>query len=747
MLKMSDEIDIEEHDILNDPSIKNIFPDLSVVKKELNEYYAEEKNVCEDTQLKKAVIKKEQQATHSTNNNVPDIANPSQGVDYEQEKVVIKKEVDTSQSLIYNNELDIAKTLQATENDTGLRKFNENIIVLGSKPTTKCDNKKSDGIDKVAKLQLKKIDSFLGSCKRYCKECQILFPKANLFNLHKINRHRKRELIRVNTQRLHETPKRVEMNDSSSKMSVDQHPQGDDSTELSCFHCKQIFPNKSCLIEHLYKVLEPNEINSNNSPTASTTNDKNNDEKYSSSQSLDESENNLEKSDTKQLKTKQVKDKNKHTINKTNKNTFPLRVVQDRKVINKNNAEDNVRKKGCVDDSSVEIDDGLFYKCFICSKYNVTFKHYSRHIITDHNIQPPMKVKKVLFDPKCKFCSSKIINMKYYNVHLYKCHKQQLKGVNFRPDKNKVRRKSDMFALKSVVFKCMKCRLFFLSSNAATNHSIHRLSNATKCSKCQRSFNSEYMALHKDQHSLSETLTVHTLSKSASNSILYKCSGCAIHYSEESFLEHNPKCHSDTPSSSNCKICDIRINSNDLKVHNLNHKKRKMVYTDFIIIESEIIANKAPKLKKDTKKPQMLFCKTCDCFMVKTNILHWEEKCSHLKKTICKDCGLVMTSSSHVIHKKAHKNKYMNLYDFTFIDIKSKKLITPPIPVYPKCNTCDVHFLRKSAIQTHTCHEQNYITCSLCSIKLTEHAYKLHMPFHSYSKPDTIRSLENTVSL
>lgn len=36
---MSDEIDIEEHDIMNNPSIKSIFPDLSVVKKEINEFY------------------------------------------------------------------------------------------------------------------------------------------------------------------------------------------------------------------------------------------------------------------------------------------------------------------------------------------------------------------------------------------------------------------------------------------------------------------------------------------------------------------------------------------------------------------------------------------------------------------------------------------------------------------------------------------------------------------------------------
>lgn len=40
---MSDEIDIEEHDLMDNPTIKQIFPDLSVIKQELNEYFFEGK--------------------------------------------------------------------------------------------------------------------------------------------------------------------------------------------------------------------------------------------------------------------------------------------------------------------------------------------------------------------------------------------------------------------------------------------------------------------------------------------------------------------------------------------------------------------------------------------------------------------------------------------------------------------------------------------------------------------------------
>lgn len=42
---MDDDIDIEEHDLLDNPAIKNIFPDLSILKKELSGFFEEGKYV------------------------------------------------------------------------------------------------------------------------------------------------------------------------------------------------------------------------------------------------------------------------------------------------------------------------------------------------------------------------------------------------------------------------------------------------------------------------------------------------------------------------------------------------------------------------------------------------------------------------------------------------------------------------------------------------------------------------------
>lgn len=39
LLGMADDIDIEEHDVLDNPIIRNIFPDISVIKEEIAKYY------------------------------------------------------------------------------------------------------------------------------------------------------------------------------------------------------------------------------------------------------------------------------------------------------------------------------------------------------------------------------------------------------------------------------------------------------------------------------------------------------------------------------------------------------------------------------------------------------------------------------------------------------------------------------------------------------------------------------------
>lgn len=38
---MEYDIDIEEHDILDNPCIRSVFPDISVIKKEITQYFEE----------------------------------------------------------------------------------------------------------------------------------------------------------------------------------------------------------------------------------------------------------------------------------------------------------------------------------------------------------------------------------------------------------------------------------------------------------------------------------------------------------------------------------------------------------------------------------------------------------------------------------------------------------------------------------------------------------------------------------
>lgn len=883
---------------------------------------------------------------------------------------------------------------EATEIQTISRYLHENVILLGSKPTLQCQkyigSSSSNSLKKEPKLILKNVNSFLNTCKRYCKECLILFPKANVYNLHLINKHTKsnkqkafmgsqvgnklykckacnRFLSSQNSLLRHfsnfhgniKAPKAV---DRFDKIVANEASERKVIKELSCFHCQQLFPTPSSLIEHLYKVLEPKKIEPLNRSKSSTNGEESNKEVnlnnglnqgecvkqmgesnlkhkntlVANSRSLshskveehsDDAEGNLPQKNNwrrlsdnvpglsdcgdeyipkkklktncsllqnvvtkpkKKLKTKECNECMKRFHSKKELE-YHIKTIHMERSSNKNEIKSNAGKEISDLGNSKKLPHSVFYKCFICSKYNVTFEFYSRHIINDHNIKEVTEVKKVPFDSQCKFCPSKTSGIKSYNVHLFKYHKKQLK-IPYLPCKEQQNHenvnKKVLFALKNILFKCMKCDLFFLSANAAMDHSKHLgISDTWKCSVCQRIFRRENKMLHEKQHSFSQSLVVHSVSESEFSQALYKCSNCTVHFNEENFLLHFQKCISEAPNSSYCNICDILVNRDDMECHEINHEENEMQCCDFIIIESDMIDDRditpntaktkndksdlihdkpaspntvktkinkfdtihdshistntdktksdksdmthdrhistitaetksdksdiihdrhlitntaetnsdkfgmtddrhestniantesfnSIKLRdrhvssniaktkndimkktrhgveslKNSSKFAMSFCDTCKCFLGNVNLrkLHIDGQCGHMAKYICKDCGLMLTAKILATHKEYHKKQQISLHDYVFYDLKSEKRICPPIPDYPKCNSCGVHFLRNHDLRLHSCQTQDYITCNVCSIKLTEDAYNVHVHFHSYSIPSVNAKLKET---
>lgn len=746
--------------------------------------------------------------------------------------------------------------------------MHENIIILGSKPNVEYQKKCNAIKNQEPKLILKNISYFLNRCRRYCKDCQILFPKANILNLHMYNIHtQKKDNLNSNSRELNTKYKcntcntRFTLksnlirhirkahrnfgtiNNSNKKIVLSENSNNELAKGHSCFHCQQLFPTTNSLIEHLYDVMKPKNIEAVNSCSSSSTiPNKANEEESSikqSNENLDVSKNfdgikfknNLhaqEKIDQHSMKNhvNYKTDLKKHNYISDDIDQIPLRgssssVVgfsdYDEKVTNKckvnkdpkqeqyksYNLDPKIKYNKCTEQfgSQGELEyhnqkqkdviekinakskmkkhcikklnkkectlklTGMLYQCFICSKYNLTFEFYACHVINDHNIKEVARAKKVLFDSQCKFCTSKLANMKYYNVHLYKYHKNLLKKGSVPRKNQEVKINSERrgssnefnFALNSILYQCTKCDTFFLSTKAAKSHMEHiKILDDWKCSDCERIFKKKDKALHLRQHLFTQKFNVYALSGSEFSRILYKCIKCAVHYSEKQYSLHYSKCGTETPDSLYCITCDILINKNDMDFHELNHKDKKMQCSDFIIIESEIIDRRInPNRDKNKRaisnvdnrneisenileksKFAMAYCHTCKCFINNVHLtrnVHIEARCGHMLRTVCQECGLILTMKTHTTHQKLHKNKKINLQHYSFYDLNSQKQICPPIPEFPSCESCGVQFLRKKAIRIHSCDQQDFMTCNICLNKFTEHAYRLHMAYHNYS--------------
>ncbi|KAM3966712.1 uncharacterized protein ACR2FA_012255 [Aphomia sociella] len=395
-------------------------------------------------------------------------------------------------------------------------------------------------------------------------------------------------------------------------------------------------------------------------------------------------------------------------------------------------------------------------------------------------------------------------NEKFKNFSTLHADKEKTKEICFKLDQlNQPERKSDYFSsqkikesalvhnkeekdtniganisrlrfliFKSVLFKCSKCDIHFLSLETALSHSEHmEILVNWKCSVCMKIFKQNDEVLHKKQHLSCDLFTVYDTSELNVSLILYKCSKCTVHYDETNYREHYSDCELKTPNASYCIVCDILLDNHVMKSHESEHKLHNLTPTDFTIIdcdilleEIEIVCNENHPSEKTNieslKKMQnerfryiidknkllvKSFCSTCKCFVSNVGWLrkvHIQSRCQHLTKHVCIYCGLLLTSKTLATHKNMHRRKTkISLQDFKFFDLKSGKRIIPPIPEYPKCEICDIHFISKLAIKNHICSDHEFSTCSVCFVKLSRPVLKLHMAFHNYTLKKKIKIL------
>lgn len=705
--------------------------------------------------------------------------------------VVEKKRISNNSELLFRNN-DRRELVDSAYNVSDTEPFRYNKIILGSKPSNVLQKNATCYREKglySATVKLKNIKTYLDGCKKYCQICFILFPSKEALNIHmqhlhcisttnelnlnessdnptkgskklieikpkctichkyfasrsSLNKHKRN--IHFIRSRIVKRRKIIKTNNVASKLinrsSVDKRPSND---AKSCFHCNSIFPNMQLLIEHLYDTL-------------------------------------------------QMKKGTKHNIQTTQSIKLSLskeKVIDDTVNLEKNKVERTVQKISCV--SSLRT---LFYRCPFCSYYFKNEKFSFRHLQNKHKFFKKASLKKVLFEPKCKFCFSEFKDVQGYNAHISKVHKKILtrtsvaKYSSSKPLKPTVKNckisKIDTCNLpietktmpkdtdddvhinkriiKSALFKCIRCDIHFLHSHVAIDHTNHmEILINWKCSLCNRIFKKNDEHIHRQQHLATNDFVVYVIGESTT--ILYNCLKCGVHFDENNYLQHYPDCKKVPINHVKCDLCGIFIDCNIYHKHKDYHRIKDNKTLDLIVVQTEVFLNNeigktSSNVSQESKELRIkniphdictqeiqsqkfitdpmfkvYYCNTCKCFINYTKLIyHKKSLCTNVVPATCKHCGLIITQTSISSHGRLHQKKRdLTLQDLQFYDLKNLR-ISPPIPDFPHCSICEIYFVNVKTRLRHECGIEDFIKCIDCDKKYSELAYKLHMGYHNY---------------
>ncbi|KAL4704820.1 hypothetical protein ACJJTC_001295 [Scirpophaga incertulas] len=789
---MDEEIDIEDHDLLDNPLIKKIFPDLSVLKKEIAIYDEREQ-----------IIKSEPESMIERSSITP-------ADSFNSERVTDDCSLHTS-TIEENTNIFNEKNLPFT-----------NKIILGTKPNQQ-SKISGEYYEKNVKpymtsISLNDISSFLVNSGKYCQTCKTLFAKPEDFQNHLTVYHNKQSgtnsLHKIPTKKckcekcclyfnkstnlieyINKTPDKliIELNTKqtdNSKIKLGNFQNVNPSLHLSqanehskiretkCFHCKKKFADQQLLIDHIYSVLQ--------------------------------SSNKTRESRLKRLSKRRSISLAKFVAQKCflqNKSRSLLK--SDRRIVDKNEIKKISTKHEEHTTQQKTIKNQQFYRCYYCSYYFKNIKQYTNHMIKKHKENHILNYKLYTFDPECKHCFLVTKNFCSYNAHMQKSHKEKIENTtkvipvicipkveNF-DDKispkilshMRASEKSNMdttgckieytqnametyslckslnnitsvptestleticnsnkntpLVLKTVLFKCQRCDIYFMSAKSAMNHSNHmEILINWKCSNCQRIFKKCDERYHELQHKYSDDFIVYELNAQELSRVLYKCPKCAVHFNDDNYAYHHKTCD-DAPDCAYCIKCDFLIDKIIKQTHDADHKTYEMPFVDFTVVDSDpiIIDNTESKLVMNDKKKikenyEMGYCESCKGYVDKTFfICHKQQYCNKISKKVCKYCGLFVTMESLKLHLRQHNDKKkLTLQNFVFYDLKTGHQIQPPMPKYPKCFQCNVHYLTKLNLRKHTCENKDFLTCPICDTKLSDLAFKLHIAFHHYKK-------------
>ncbi|OWR43854.1 zinc finger protein [Danaus plexippus plexippus] len=698
---MADEIEIEEHDVLENPRIKRIFPDLSILKKEIgdNDVY----DGCDESS--KSSIAENSMTTINDKNQGRCISESNEkGPKRQKLELHLKKPKVCLQniSISLNKNPNFCKTCSIVFPRT--ESYNEHRLYTHRLPI----NEDCDSVNKNFE----------------CNECNVTFVNYGNLSRHRRNIHSIHENRKYNDKTITGVNVMVKINDTN----FNPLPE---SNLKECFHCDMLFKTQQSLIDHLYDVLDSRKTQS------------------SQIKPVNESEG---RGDHNKQPRKDIDQEQYKNIVEMTQHVMIFRCPICSYCFNEwEFYEAHMIKKHNV--SKVKETSMVPYKpsCKFCNLQYSNYKSYNTHLHKRHKNKILQRVRKQ---------SSNKINKAIVKKTLLELKRQdhirhQVGQINDERRFDNVKALSEeqlstiktdvkVVAHQTILFRCSQCNIHFLTSAAAKDHTEHSSLDDSECTVCDRQFKIKDINIHMEQHKYSNYITVNTCKGRDTQEvleILHKCPSCAVHFSKEGILKHYTVCKMSPSKSAYCKVCDILI-SEDIKTsHYEEHDKQRLKPSDCKIVEFKKLKRRNFKISNKRGKggvPKYLFhliqCNVCDCNILKAHYksaIHFRSSCAHFIKYVCKYCGLVFSNKSINSHRRLHqKCNDLSIRDFTFYDLKTGKKILPSIPVFPKCGSCGKHFISKFEVKRHVCNRYNHLNCPKCDMKLSQTAYDLHMPFH-----------------
>lgn len=353
-----------------------------------------------------------------------------------------------------------------------------------------------------------------------------------------------------------------------------------------------------------------------------------------------------------------------------------------------------------------------------CLKCNEVFTNY--HLARNHR------------RTKHADCKNQVL----FNVIVIRQNTSQSENPTVTVKKSLVRfqkpaesKKSVCLVPKSILFKCDNCQIHFTNCSDAEIHSksCSRRKGDWNCKQCHRSFRLNDIELHQHQHKVTDRFTVYTYRNNLYGRVLNQCPDCKLYFNEVELKKHcSQTCVKSKPV--HCGYCSTPMHFSSVDTHNIYHKLSDFNQDGRILVEFAKASDSASLNMK------MYYCTSCKCCMTNPRVFnfHLAGKCKKFERYICRICGLLFSAKAHSNFHRMYSDLKIN--NLKFIRIQDRKVINPPIPVYPKCDECNVHYCRKKTARRCECTD-DYKTCNFCMLKFSDLAYKIHVPLHEHGKP------------